>query len=159
MIIVHFWILNQQYETIVLDEFVLFDFLGLVSSVGGTLGIFIGFSIFSIISCCFNFISSWIESFTLCKNNCHQNSRKLLEPIRLETWNVIKYLVLKSFGLSMFCWYNIIHIWTTHIILLIQHYMCVSYCYGFPFYYLKFEFAIQWVCSVLFVSDYHLSLN
>ena len=76
---------RPPYETNVLDEYVLFDFLGLVSSVGGTLGIFIGFSIFSIVSCCFNFIFSWIENCTLCKDNCHQNGRKLLEPIRLET--------------------------------------------------------------------------
>ena len=51
------------YVKVVYNEYLLFDFLGLVSSVGGTLGMFIGFSIIGLVSNCFSQIIQWIERF------------------------------------------------------------------------------------------------
>ena len=50
------------YVTYVYDEFHIFDFLGLLSSVGGLLGIFIGFSILSVVSKCFFYLVSCFEN-------------------------------------------------------------------------------------------------
>ena len=49
---------RPPYINIVYTEYLLFDFLGLVSSVGGTMGIFIGISIIAVISKCFSCILS-----------------------------------------------------------------------------------------------------
>ena len=51
------------YIKVVYNEYLLFDFLGLVSSIGGTLGMFIGFSIIGLVSNCFSQIIQWIERF------------------------------------------------------------------------------------------------
>ena len=50
------------YVTYIYDEYLIFDFLGLVSSVGGTLGVFIGFSIIAVVSNCFFYLISCFEN-------------------------------------------------------------------------------------------------
>ena len=50
------------YVTYVYDEFHIFDFLGLLSSVGGLLGVFIGFSILGVVSKCFFHLISCFEN-------------------------------------------------------------------------------------------------
>ena len=52
---------SPPYVAFIHQEYVLFDFLGLISAVGGTLGIFIGLSILAVISNCFTHLVSWIE--------------------------------------------------------------------------------------------------
>ena len=49
------------YISIIYDEYLLFDFLGLISSVGGTLGMFIGFSIIATISLLFSYLLTFIK--------------------------------------------------------------------------------------------------
>ena len=49
------------YIATIHEEYLLFDFLGLISSVGGTLGIFIGFSIIAIISGLLSYILAFIN--------------------------------------------------------------------------------------------------
>ena len=44
------------FISIIYEEYLLFDFLGLISSVGGTLGMFIGFSFIAIISIVFSYL-------------------------------------------------------------------------------------------------------
>ena len=51
------------YVAIIHDEYLLFDFLGLISSVGGTLGIFIGFSFIAIISAFLSYLLSIINKY------------------------------------------------------------------------------------------------
>ena len=53
------------YVTYVFDEYLIFDFLGLVSTVGGSLGLFIGFSIIAVISKCFSCLLSFYERYNL----------------------------------------------------------------------------------------------
>ena len=53
------------YISFIYKEYILFDFLGLISSVGGTLGIFIGISILALISTCFSHLVSLIEKCLL----------------------------------------------------------------------------------------------
>ena len=43
------------------EEYLIYDFEGLVGSVGGTLGMFIGFSFINVISDILNFFTSLIE--------------------------------------------------------------------------------------------------
>lgn len=52
---------TPPYVAVINDEYLLFDFLGLISSVGGTLGIFIGFSFFAIISTFFTYLLAIIN--------------------------------------------------------------------------------------------------
>ena len=59
--IVFSYYFSAPYVVFKYDEYVLFDFLGLISSVGGTLGIFIGISILAVISSCFSYFVSLIE--------------------------------------------------------------------------------------------------
>ena len=54
---------RPPYISIVYDEYFLFDFLGLVSSIGGTLGIFLGMSIMAVISKCFSCLLLFLERF------------------------------------------------------------------------------------------------
>ena len=49
------------YISIIYEEYLLFDFLGLISSVGGTLGMLIGFSIIAIISLLFSYLLELIK--------------------------------------------------------------------------------------------------
>ena len=55
------WHFTPPYMEMVYDEYLLFDFLGLISSVGGTLGIFIGFSFIAIISSFLSYLLSMIN--------------------------------------------------------------------------------------------------
>ena len=59
--IVFSYYFSPPYMAFIYQEYLLFDFLGLISSVGGTLGIFIGISILAVISDCFSHLVSWIE--------------------------------------------------------------------------------------------------
>ena len=49
------------FISIIYEEYLLFDFLGLISSVGGTLGMFIGFSFIAIISLLFSYLLTLIK--------------------------------------------------------------------------------------------------
>ena len=40
------WILSSSMNKIVYDQYLVYDFLGMVGSIGGSLGLFVGFSIF-----------------------------------------------------------------------------------------------------------------
>ena len=62
--IVFSYYFSAPYVVFKYDEYVLFDFLGLISSVGGTLGIIIGISILAVISKCFSCLLSFLERFS-----------------------------------------------------------------------------------------------
>ena len=55
---------KPPYISIIYDEYLLFDLLGLISSIGGTLGIFIGISIIAVISKCFSCLLLFLNRFS-----------------------------------------------------------------------------------------------
>ena len=59
--IIFTYFFSPPFLNYIYQEYILFDFLGLISAVGGTLGIFIGISILAVISSCFSYFVSWIE--------------------------------------------------------------------------------------------------
>ena len=63
--IVFSYYFSPPYVAFIYQEYVLFDFLGLISAVGGTLGIFIGLSILAVISNCLTHLVSWIEIYSI----------------------------------------------------------------------------------------------
>ena len=58
------YFIRPPHITIVLDEYLLFDVLGLVSSIGGSLGIFIGISIIAVITQCFSYLLIFYEKLS-----------------------------------------------------------------------------------------------
>ena len=66
-------------ETVtVKTEYLLYDFISTIGNVGGTLGLFIGFSFSGLISYTLHLINSMFGGMVKSKIDCNENSRKIL---------------------------------------------------------------------------------
>ena len=73
----------------VYEEYLIIDSIGLIGSIGGTLGVFIGFSFSSLISCIIEYIQLLMEK----KLGKHLTSKKKLTE---SVWNCLEWIIYFS---------------------------------------------------------------
>ena len=98
-----FYHFSQSTNVIVSEEYLVYDFIGVVASIGGTLGLFIGFSFTNLATCLLSFIKKYkVEEdvakveFTTSFSQKIEESQEAIQKLQIQMDQVLKEISLRK---------------------------------------------------------------